>query len=51
MDTIGCIHYDTEIFHSCLEGLSLANGSAGEEIRAVFDSLISRNASDYYSTD
>jgi CO dehydrogenase maturation factor len=41
IDTIGCIHYDTEIFHSCLEGISLANGSAGEEIRDVFDSLIS----------
>jgi CO dehydrogenase maturation factor len=46
IDTSGCIHYDTEIFHSCLEGFSLANGSAGEEIRDVFDSLISRNPSD-----
>jgi CO dehydrogenase maturation factor len=43
IDTVGCIHYDTEIFHSCLEGLSLANGSAGEEMRDVFDSLISRS--------
>jgi len=51
IDTIGCIHYDTEIFHSCLEGLSLANGSAGQEIRDVFDSLTSRNTSDYYSTE
>lgn len=43
---IGCIRYDAEIFHSCLEGLSLSNGSAGEEIRDVFDSLISPNTSD-----
>jgi len=43
IDTIGCIHYDTEIFHSCLEGLSLTNGRAGEEIGDVFDSLIARN--------
>jgi CO dehydrogenase maturation factor len=42
IDMIGCIHYDTEIFHSCLEGLSLANGSAREEIEEVFDSIVSR---------
>jgi CO dehydrogenase maturation factor len=46
MDTIGCIHYDPEIFHSCLEGLSLANGNAGDEMHDVFDSLIARNTSD-----
>lgn len=51
IDTIGFIHYDAEIFHSCLEGLSLANGGAGEEIRDAFDSLISRNTSDYYFTN
>jgi CO dehydrogenase maturation factor len=48
IDTIGCIHRDNEIFHSCLEGLSLTNGGAGQEIRDVFDSLTSRNTSDYY---
>mgnify|MGYP000067652213 CR=1 FL=1 len=46
IDTIGCIHYDTEIFHSSLEGVSLANGSAGKEIRDVFDTLISHSALD-----
>jgi CO dehydrogenase nickel-insertion accessory protein CooC1 len=38
---IGCIHYDNEIFQSSLEGLGLANGAAGEEIKEVFSSLIS----------
>ena len=41
IDTIGCIHYDAEIFHSCLEGLSLGKGSAVKEIRDVLDSLFS----------
>jgi CO dehydrogenase maturation factor len=41
IDTIGCIHSDTEIFQACLEGLTLAKGSTGEEMRDVFDSLIS----------
>ena len=50
IDTIGCIHYDPGIFHCCLEGLSLANENAGDEIRDVFDSLISRNTSDSYHT-
>jgi CO dehydrogenase maturation factor len=45
IDTIGCIHYDNEIFHSSLEGIGLANGAAGEEIKDVFDSIISRNTS------
>lgn len=47
MGRIGRIHYDTEIFHSCLEGLGLGKGSAGEEIRGVFDSLISSNKSSF----
>jgi len=42
MDTIGCIHSDSEIFQSCLEGFTLGKGSTGEEIRDVFDSLVSR---------
>jgi len=42
IDMIGCIYYDTEIFRSFLEGLSLGKGSAGKEIRDVFDSLVSR---------
>jgi CO dehydrogenase maturation factor len=46
IDTIGCIHYDPEIFHSCLEGLTLANGNAGSEMHDVFDSLVSLTASD-----
>jgi len=45
IDTIGCIHYDNEIFHSSLEGLSLANGAAGDEIKDVFSTLIARNTS------
>jgi CO dehydrogenase maturation factor len=51
IDTIRFFHYDAEIFHSCLEGLSLANGGAGEEIRDAFDSLISCHTSDYYFTN
>jgi CO dehydrogenase maturation factor len=46
IDTIGSIHYDAEIFRSCLEGLSLTNGSAGKEISGVFDSLVAHNAWD-----
>jgi CO dehydrogenase maturation factor len=46
IDTIGCIHYDAEIFQSSFEGLSLANGGAGQEMREVFDSLISRTRQD-----
>jgi CO dehydrogenase maturation factor len=46
IETIGCIHYDDEIFHSSLEGASLANGDAGEGIKDVFSSLISPNSSD-----
>jgi len=42
IDIIGCIHYDVEIFQSCLEGLSLGKGKAGEEIRDVLGSLFSR---------
>jgi len=45
IDTIGCIHYDPEVFHSCLEGVGLANGNASNEMHRVFDSLISANAS------
>jgi CO dehydrogenase maturation factor len=43
IDTIGCIHYDAEIFQSSFEGFSLANGGASKEMRDVFDSLMSRN--------
>jgi len=43
IDTIGSIHYDAEIFQSCFEGLSLANGGASQEMRDAFDSLMSRN--------
>jgi CO dehydrogenase maturation factor len=46
IDTIGCIPYDAEIFRSGFEGLSLANGSAGEEMRDVFDSLVSHATSE-----
>jgi CO dehydrogenase nickel-insertion accessory protein CooC1 len=46
INKIGCVHSYTEIFQACFEGLSLANGSAAEEIRDVFDSIISRNTSD-----
>ena len=42
IDMIGCIHYDAEIFQSCLEGLSLGKGKASEEIIDVFDSLVSK---------
>jgi len=42
IDMIGCIHYDAEIFQSCLEGRSFGKGKAGEEIIDVFDSLVSK---------
>lgn len=42
IDMIGCIHYDTEIFRSCLEGATLAMGKGVEEIKGVLDSLLSR---------
>jgi CO dehydrogenase maturation factor len=42
IDIIGCIHYDEEIFQSCLEGHIIVNGKAGEEIIGVFDSLVSK---------
>jgi len=42
IDMIGCVNYDAGIFHSCLEGLSLGNGSAGKDIGDVFDSLVSK---------
>jgi len=45
IDILGCISYDPEIFQSCLEGTSLANGNANDEMHRVFDSLISANAS------
>ena len=40
IEMIGCIHYDAEIFQSCLEGRSFGKGKAGEEIIDVFDSLV-----------
>ena len=42
IDMIGCVNYDSGIFQSCLEGLTLGKGSAGKEIRDVFDLLVSR---------
>jgi CO dehydrogenase maturation factor len=42
IDMIGCIHYDAEIFQSCLEGRIFGKGKAGEEIIDVFDSLVSK---------
>jgi hypothetical protein len=39
---IGCIYYDTQIFQSFLEGLSLGKGKPGGEIRDVLDLLFSR---------
>ena len=42
IDMIGCIHYDAEVFQSCLEGRSFGKGKSGEEIIDVFDSLVSK---------
>jgi len=47
IDMIGCIDYDTEIFQSFLEGLSLGKGKAGEKIRDVLDSLFARTDRNY----
>ena len=47
IDMIGCIHYDEEIFNSCLEGRTLEKGKAGEEIVNVFDSLVSKSRPGY----
>jgi CO dehydrogenase maturation factor len=41
INPVGCIHYDHDVFHSSLEGIGLADGTAGEEIKEVFSSLIS----------
>jgi CO dehydrogenase maturation factor len=42
IDMIGCIHYNAEIFQSCLAGHIFGKGKAGEEIIDVFDSLVSK---------
>lgn len=38
---IGCIHHDSELFDSSLEGGTLRAGGAAEEIRGVLDSVLS----------
>jgi len=42
IDMMGCFNYVRGIFHSCLEGLALGKGKTGQEIRDMFDSLVSR---------
>ena len=42
IDVIGCIHLDTEVFKSSVEGGVLSKGSAAEEIGDVLDSMLSR---------
>ena len=42
IDVIGCIHLDTEVFKSSVEGGVLSKGRAAEEIRDVLDSILSR---------
>jgi CO dehydrogenase maturation factor len=41
IDVIGCIHHDSELLDSGLEGKSLRAGRAAEEIRGVLDSVLS----------
>jgi CO dehydrogenase maturation factor len=41
MDVIASIHYDAEIFQSCLEGRPLGKGKAAEEAAGILDILLS----------
>jgi CO dehydrogenase maturation factor len=42
IDMIGCIHLDTEVFKSSVEGGVVSKGRAAEEIREVLDCILSR---------
>jgi len=42
IDVIGCIHLDTEVFKSSVEGGVVSKGRAAEEIRDVLDCILSR---------
>ena len=42
IDMIGCIHHDSAIFQSCLDGSPLSKGTGVDEIVDVFDSIVSR---------
>jgi CO dehydrogenase maturation factor len=42
IDVIGCIHIDTEVFKSSVEGGVVSRGKASEEIRDVLDYILSR---------
>jgi CO dehydrogenase maturation factor len=42
IDVIGCIHHDTAIFQSCLDGSPLDKGTGVDEIIEVFDSIVLR---------
>ena len=41
IDVIGCIHFDTEVFKSSIEGGVLSKGRTAEEIRDVLDCMLS----------
>ena len=45
IDVIGCIHYDAQVFHSCLQGSPLGRGKAAEEIGDILDSLFPKLSS------
>ena len=40
IDVLGCIHFDTEVFKSSIEGSAPSKGRAAEEIRDVLDYLL-----------
>jgi len=42
IDVIGCIHLDTEVFKSSVEGGVVSKGRAAEEIKDVLDYILSR---------
>ena len=42
IDVIGCIHLDSEVFKSSVEGGALSKGRAAEEVRDVLDCILSR---------
>ena len=44
IDVIGCIHLDSEVFKSSVEGGIISKGSAAKEIKGVLDYILSRGS-------
>jgi len=43
IEVVGCIHFDTDIFSSSLDGGIPSNGAAVREIKEVMDSILSKS--------